>query len=97
LERTAPTACAHAIRNVFDQAILKDCGEPGEPDDGFVISTRLRGDRVQYSLQLAASEDDHLFDEPRGSRGEHPAVGGYLIGDQGDVLVAFLRDECKNM
>lgn len=49
------------------------------------------------SLQLAAFEYDHLFYEPRGSRGEGLAVGRYLIGDQGYVLVPFLRDECKNV
>jgi len=49
------------------------------------------------SLQLAPFEYDHLFYEPRGSRGERLAVGRYLIGDQGDVLVPFLGDECKNV
>jgi hypothetical protein len=49
------------------------------------------------SLQLAPFEYDHLFYEPRGSRGERLAVGRYLIGDQGDVLVPFLSDECKNV
>jgi len=49
------------------------------------------------SLQLAPFEYDHLFYEPRGSRGERLAVGRYLIGDQGDVLVPFLSDEGKNV
>jgi hypothetical protein len=49
------------------------------------------------SLQLAACEYDHLFDEPGGSRGERLAVGGHLIGNQGDLLVPFSSDECKNM
>ena len=49
------------------------------------------------SLQLAPFEYDHLFYEPRGSRGERLTVGRYLIGDQGDVLVPFLSDECKNV
>ena len=49
------------------------------------------------SLKLAAFEYDHLFYEPRGSRGERLAVGGYFIRDQGDLLVPFLSDECKNV
>ena len=49
------------------------------------------------SLQLAPFEYDHLIYQSRGSHGERLAVGRYLIRDQGDVLVPFLRDECKNV
>jgi hypothetical protein len=49
------------------------------------------------SLQLAPFEYDHLFYGPRDSHGERLAVGRYLISDQGDVLVPFLSDECKNV
>jgi len=82
-------ACSKlGVRCVTLEQMLKD-----EEDRPVVDQFEIRLD----SLHLAPFEYDHLFYEPRGSRGERLAVGRYLIGDQGDVLVPFLSDECKNV
>jgi len=71
------------------------------PDiSGIEALTAIRVGRFEIrldSLQLAPFEYDHLFYQPRGSRGERLAVGRYLIGNQGEVLVPSLSDECKNV
>ena len=68
-------------------------------DHALVCPSPLRPSLVRRSeeVTLAPFEYDHLFYEARGSCGERLTVSRYLIGDQGDVLVPFLRDEYKNV
>ena len=77
--------------NAMRNALLNVTAENGLANAPAQITIRLD------LLQLAPFEYDHLFYEPRGPHGERLAVGRYLISDQGDVLVPFLSDECKNM
>ena len=75
------------VRCVTLEQMLKD-----EEDRPVVDQFEIRLDSL-----LAAFEYDDLFYEARDSHGERLAVSRYLIGDQGDVLVPVLRDECKNV